>query len=186
MFINPAFAQAAAGAATAPSLSQTVFQLVAIAVIFYLLLIRPGQIKSKQEQAMRDAIVKGDKIITKGGIYAKVVKVEEKTLVVEIADNTKITIVKSSVIDILDADGKSKFEVVGKPVAVQKNLSKEQPTVAEKAKEVKEEVVKEEAPKDKKAPAKKTAKKASTKAKTAKKTASKAKKSDKLKEVLSK
>jgi len=182
MFINPAFAQAAAGAATAPTMSQTVFQLGVIAVVFYLLLIRPGQIRTKQHQAMRDALVKGDKIITAGGVYAKVVKVEAETLVVEIADNTKITIVKSSIQDVLDENGKSKLDA-NKPAAVQKNLSKEQPVASEKAKEIKEEVTKEEAPKAKKTPAPKAAAKTASKAK---KTTSKAKKSDKLKEALSK
>ena len=88
MFISEAFAQAGDAAAAQGSVYGTLIQLGLIFVIFYVLLIRPQQKKIKQHEAMLMAIKKGDKVITGGGIYGKVVKAEDggMELVVEIAD----------------------------------------------------------------------------------------------------
>ncbi len=71
--------------------------LVLIFVVFYFLLIRPQQKKAKEHKEMLDNIKKGDKIITAGGIYGVVESVDNKTLTVKIAENTKIKIGKGSV-----------------------------------------------------------------------------------------
>ena len=91
MFISEAFAQAGDAAATQGSVYGTLIQLGLIFVIFYVLLIRPQQKKIKQHEAMLMAIKKGDKVITGGGIYGKVVKAEDggMELVVEIADGIR-------------------------------------------------------------------------------------------------
>ena len=62
MFINPAFAQATATAATGSSMSGMIVQLVLIFAIFYILLIRPQQKKMKEHEAKLNAIKKGDTI----------------------------------------------------------------------------------------------------------------------------
>lgn len=101
MFINPAFAQTA-GAAAEGSLSGTLIQLGLIFLIFYLLLIRPQQKKIKQHEAMLATIKKGDKIITGGGVYAKVVNADDPVdLRVEIADGVVVTINRGMVRELL-------------------------------------------------------------------------------------
>ena len=92
MFISEAFAQAGDAAAAQGSVYGTLIQLGLIFVIFYVLLIRPQQKKIKQHEAMLMAIKKGDKVITGGGIYGKVVKAEDggMELVVEIADGLSL------------------------------------------------------------------------------------------------
>lgn len=77
MFISEAWAQTAETAASGGSVSGVLIQLGLIFVIFYFLLIRPQQKKIKQHEAMLSAIKKGDKILTGGGIYAKVLKAED-------------------------------------------------------------------------------------------------------------
>ncbi|MDP7311239.1 MAG: preprotein translocase subunit YajC, partial [Alphaproteobacteria bacterium] len=66
MFISDAFAQTA-GAAE-PSIFQMFLPLILIGAVFYFLLIRPQQKKMKEHNAMLDAIRRGDRIVTGGGI----------------------------------------------------------------------------------------------------------------------
>ncbi len=71
--------------------------LLLMFVIFYFLLIRPQQKKAKEHQAMIEALKKGDKIITSGGIYGTITKVEDNDLQVEIADNVRIKMIRSNI-----------------------------------------------------------------------------------------
>ena len=73
--------------------------MVLIFAIMYFLIFRPQAKKQKQQQAMIEAIKKGDKVVTAGGIYGTVagIKEKEKTLIVKIAVNVKIEVTKSSI-----------------------------------------------------------------------------------------
>jgi preprotein translocase subunit YajC len=66
-------------------------------VIFYFLLIRPQQKKAKMHTQMVENLKKGDKIITSGGIYGKIISLEETALVIEIADKIHIKILRNNV-----------------------------------------------------------------------------------------
>jgi len=59
--------------------------IVAIFAIFYFLLIRPQQKKQKDQQTMLKAIVKGDDVVTAGGLHGKVTGVTDDVLTLEIA-----------------------------------------------------------------------------------------------------
>jgi preprotein translocase subunit YajC len=65
--------------------------------IMYFVIIRPQQKEAKQRQEMIDALKKGDKIITSGGIIATVHKVEEKFLSVKLNENVLVKITKDAV-----------------------------------------------------------------------------------------
>jgi preprotein translocase subunit YajC len=65
--------------------------------IMYFVIIRPQQKEAKQRQEMIDALKKGDKIITSGGIIATVHKVEEKFLSVKLNENVIVKITKDAV-----------------------------------------------------------------------------------------
>jgi preprotein translocase subunit YajC len=71
--------------------------MIAIFVIFYFFMIRPQQKKQKELQAQRDALKKGDKVVTAGGIYGIIKEVNETTFLVEVAKDTVIKIDKGSV-----------------------------------------------------------------------------------------
>lgn len=71
--------------------------LIILFVIFYFLLIRPQQKRAKEHKEMLSKVAKGDNIITTGGIHGRVTAVNEETLTVEIAENTRIKISKDSI-----------------------------------------------------------------------------------------
>lgn len=72
--------------------------LILIFAIMYFLLIRPQQKKVKEHQAMVAALRRGDQIVTQGGLIGKVVKVKEDNEVeVELAENVKVRVVKSTI-----------------------------------------------------------------------------------------
>ncbi len=98
MFISEAWAQTAA-AAGGESFGSIAIQIGFIIAIFYILLIRPQQKKIKMHEAMLKAVKKGDKIVTGGGIYGKVVEAVEGSpdMLVEIADGVKVRISRLSV-----------------------------------------------------------------------------------------
>ena len=105
MFINSAFAQTAADAASSgSSLTGVIVQLLLIFAIFYLLLIRPQQKKIKEHEAKLNAIKRGDHIVTGGGVFAKVIEINDASdeLKVEIADNVAVKIARSTVREVLD------------------------------------------------------------------------------------
>ena len=97
MFITPAYAQAAGGAAGGAAFMQFA-PLILIFGIMYFLLIRPQQKKLKDHKAMIEALRRGDQVITGGGIVGKVAKVREDGEVeVEIAEGVKVRVVKSTI-----------------------------------------------------------------------------------------
>lgn len=102
MFISPAFAQATDAVAAQSSIGGTLLQLGLIFVIFYLLLIRPQQKRIKQHEILLNAIKKGDKVITGGGIYAKVIKADDPVeLTVEIADGVIVNVNRGTIRDVV-------------------------------------------------------------------------------------
>ena len=71
--------------------------LILIFVIFYFFLIRPQQKKVKDHRLMVENIKRGDKVVTSGGLIATVERVMENDRAeIEIADNVKVEIVKST------------------------------------------------------------------------------------------
>ena len=72
-----------------------------IILIFYFMIIRPQQKRQKERQQMVDSMKKGDKIVTAGGIHGTIVGVEDKTVLVQIADNVKVKIERSTVGNIM-------------------------------------------------------------------------------------
>lgn len=60
--------------------------LILLFVIFYFLIIRPQQKQQKAHKAMLEALTKGDKIVTNGGLHAEVVKTEEEFIKIKLSD----------------------------------------------------------------------------------------------------
>jgi preprotein translocase subunit YajC len=70
---------------------------VLIFVIFYFLIIRPQQQRQKKHQAMLNAVKKGDRVLTSGGLFADVINVKDDKVVAEIAKGIKVEIAKQAI-----------------------------------------------------------------------------------------
>ncbi|MCK4621927.1 MAG: preprotein translocase subunit YajC [Desulfuromonadales bacterium] len=77
-----------------------IIMLVAMFAIFYFLLIRPQQKRSKQHKELVSAIKAGDQVVTAGGIHGKVASVEDTTVSLEIATGVKIKLNRSTITEI--------------------------------------------------------------------------------------
>jgi preprotein translocase subunit YajC len=76
---------------------QSLIFLLLIIVVFYFFMIRPQVKKQKEATNFRNALKKGDKVATTGGIYGKITDVKEKTVTLEIADNVIVKVDKTAV-----------------------------------------------------------------------------------------
>jgi len=97
MFVTPAHAQAAspaAGGAAAQFLSLA--PLFLVFVVFYFLMIRPQQRRAKLLADAVAAVKKGDQVVTAGGLIGRVTRVDPDQVEVEIAPNTRVRVVKST------------------------------------------------------------------------------------------
>ncbi|UCG78247.1 MAG: preprotein translocase subunit YajC [Nitrospirota bacterium] len=99
MFSSIAWAMAPPQGAdgSAPSMFASFMPLIIIFAIFYFLLIRPQQKRAKQHREMMGALKKGDKVVTSGGIYGVVDSVSERTVILKIAENTKVKFGKNNI-----------------------------------------------------------------------------------------
>ena len=71
--------------------------MLLIFVVFYFFMIRPQTKKQKELQKQRDAMKKGDKVITAGGIYGEIKEVQDNALIITIAKDVTIKVDKGSV-----------------------------------------------------------------------------------------
>jgi preprotein translocase subunit YajC len=70
--------------------------------VFYFLLIRPQQKKQKQHREMLQALRRGDRVVTAGGIIGQITKVNSETeLTLEIAESVRVKVVRGMISDIL-------------------------------------------------------------------------------------
>ncbi len=92
--------------------------MILIFAVFYFLLIRPQEKRRKEQASLIGSVKKGEDVITSGGIYGKVTKVNdsESTVEVEIAPNTFVKLSKASIVDIISR----KVEQPQKPEPVKK------------------------------------------------------------------
>jgi preprotein translocase subunit YajC len=93
-----AFAQEQGGA-TGGLIGQLIF-FVPLILIFYFLLIRPANQRQKKHKAMIEAVVRGDTVITSGGLIGKVVKVTDQEISVELAEGVRVRVVKGMIADV--------------------------------------------------------------------------------------
>lgn len=71
--------------------------LIVLFAIFYFLIIRPQQKQQKEHKAMLEALTKGDKIVTNGGLIVEITKVEGNFLTVKSIDDSTLRVAKNYV-----------------------------------------------------------------------------------------
>jgi preprotein translocase subunit YajC len=92
MLASVAWAQAPGGGSGGAGTILSFVPFILIFVIFYFLLILPQQKRQKKLKAMLDALKKGDKVVTSGGLWGTVTNLGKETVTLQIADNTKVKI----------------------------------------------------------------------------------------------
>jgi preprotein translocase subunit YajC len=101
MLISTAYAQAIDGAGGSSFLIQAA-PILMIVVVFYFLLFRPQQKKQKEHRAMIEALRRGDRVITSGGLIGTVSKVNSDTEVsLEIADNVRVRVARAMIAQVM-------------------------------------------------------------------------------------
>ena len=96
--ISDAFAQA--GGDAGGSLF-SLLPLVVIFVLFYFLLIRPQQKRSKQHKEMVAALAKGEEVVTNGGLLGKVIEVDDNFITVEISSELNVKVQRQAVSQVM-------------------------------------------------------------------------------------
>jgi preprotein translocase subunit YajC len=102
--------QSAAGGNTTGSMTMTIVTFGLVFVIFYFLIIRPQNKKQKETRKMIEAVKKGDKVVTIGGVHATVYTVKEKTVILKVDDNVKMEFAKSAIASVEPKGGEEKIE----------------------------------------------------------------------------
>ncbi len=94
------FIMQAAPANPGPSAVSSLLPFLLIGLVFYFLLIRPQNKRLKEHRAMLAAIVKGDTIVTNGGLIGKVTKATDEELTLDLGSGTKVKVVRSMIADV--------------------------------------------------------------------------------------
>ena len=72
--------------------------LALIFVVMWFFMIRPQRKQQKELQNFRDALKKGDKVVTIGGIYGTIAEVKEDSVLIEVDSNVKIRVSKQALV----------------------------------------------------------------------------------------
>jgi len=78
--------------------------IILIFVIFYFLLIRPQQKRTKEHRALLSNVKVGDQILTNGGIYGKITGIKDDILTVEISDKVRVKVSRGHVGGVVKTD----------------------------------------------------------------------------------
>ena len=108
MYLLPlTIAQAAAeGAAAGGGSPSPINSIVLMAIIFgimYFVMIRPQKRREKERKEMIANVKSGSRVMLTSGIMGQITTVKENTLIVRIAENTKIEVVRSAISQILES-----------------------------------------------------------------------------------
>ena len=81
---------------------QTLIMFGTMAFIFYFMIYRPQKKRQKERAELLGKMDKGDKVITSGGMHGVISAIEDSTVLVQVAEGTKIRFEKSAVTTIVD------------------------------------------------------------------------------------
>ena len=77
--------------------TQTIIMFAMIFVVMYFFMIRPQIRKQKKEHKYRDALKKGDSVITIGGIYGRITDVKKNVVIIDVHGGSKLKIAKTAI-----------------------------------------------------------------------------------------
>lgn len=88
---------------TTPTMSLVMYFAVFFGIMYFAM-IRPQQKQAKKRQALLSSIRVRDQIITAGGLYGKITKVKDNSVILRIADNVEVEVAKSGIISVENRD----------------------------------------------------------------------------------
>jgi preprotein translocase subunit YajC len=81
---------------------QMIGMFVVLGLLMYFMMIRPQQKQRKEQDNMMKNLKTGDKVLLSSGMIGLIANVKEKTLMVKIADNVKVEVLKSAISAVLE------------------------------------------------------------------------------------
>ena len=88
---------AGGGGGGVSQLMPTLVMFGAMFAIFYFLMIRPQQRQKQERERMLSAIKRGDKVITTSGIFGQVMRLDEQSVQLQVADKVNIKVSKAGI-----------------------------------------------------------------------------------------
>lgn len=83
--------------------TQTIIMFAIAGLFFYFILYRPEQKRRKEAEVRRNNLAKGDRV-TASGIVGTVSKVQDKTVILQMVDGSKIEVIKEAISEVLSSD----------------------------------------------------------------------------------
>ncbi len=110
--LYPAFLMAQAAQPEGPSAAMQILPIVAIFALFYFLMMRPAQRERQAREELLTGLKKNDRVVTQGGLLGVVtaIRTEEGIVTLRSHDDTKIDVVRSSIVRILKDEPAEKPE----------------------------------------------------------------------------
>jgi preprotein translocase subunit YajC len=75
----------------------SILWIIGLFALLYFMLIRPQQVRQKKHLQMLKALKVDDRVVTAGGIYGTIVKLKEDTVILRVAENVKIEVLKQAI-----------------------------------------------------------------------------------------
>lgn len=79
----------------------TIIYIVILIAAFYLLIIRPQQVRNKQMRELIASLSEGDRVVTIGGLRGTVVTLKDETVVLKVLDGSELEFEKAAIAKIL-------------------------------------------------------------------------------------
>lgn len=73
------------------------FMVMVLMTLFYFLVLRPQNTERKKRDSMLSSIQRGDRVLTRGGIYGTVADIKDEILILKISENSKVEVNRSYV-----------------------------------------------------------------------------------------
>lgn len=71
--------------------------LILMAIVFYFILWRPQKKEQKKRSEFLSSLKKGDKIVTIGGMYGVIIRLNDKSAMIQIADKIEVEVARTAI-----------------------------------------------------------------------------------------
>jgi len=99
--ISEAWAQAASPGAAPGAQFQFILMMAAFIALFYFMLIRPQQKRTREHQALLSKLAAGDEVVTSGGMLGKIAEVGDTFVTLEVADGVRVKVQKAQITQLM-------------------------------------------------------------------------------------